>query len=203
MASLGTLLAASSPSRLAFLAAENLVPRWYPFIMRQLFNVLRAIPELILALAVCPCLGLTPTAGVLALAIGSVGTLDKLNSDVIEGIDPGPVEAADAVGASRCSGCGGAVIPQALPEISSFANLQVRDQHAGVIGARRCSAREASAPCCTKASSSSSGASPVPRLAVTIAVTMVVDVISGWVRHRILAGPPRRPSDRRRGPWST
>ena len=38
-------------------------------------------------------------------------------------------------------------------------------------------------------------------LAVTIVVTMVVDVISGWVRRRILAGPPGA-GDRRRRPAS-
>ena len=51
MAWLGTLLAALVAIPLAFLAAENLVPRWFSFIMRQLFNVLRAIPEVVLAVA--------------------------------------------------------------------------------------------------------------------------------------------------------
>ena len=42
---------------LVFLAAENLVPRWFSFIIRQVFNVLRAIPEIILVMALIPTSG--------------------------------------------------------------------------------------------------------------------------------------------------
>ena len=63
---------------------------------------------------------MTKTAGVMAIAIGSVGTLAKLCSELVEGIDPGPVEAADAVGASRAQRLRWSVVPQVLPEISSF-----------------------------------------------------------------------------------
>ncbi len=41
--------------------------------MRQLFNILRAIPEVVLAVALIPAFGrLTKTAGAMAIAIGSV-----------------------------------------------------------------------------------------------------------------------------------
>ena len=45
MAWLGTLLAALVALPLAFIAAENIVPRWFSFIVRQLFNVLRGDPR--------------------------------------------------------------------------------------------------------------------------------------------------------------
>ena len=189
MAWLGTLLAALVAVPLAFLAAENLVPRWFAFIMRQLFNVLRAIPEVVLAVALIPAFGLTKTAGVMAIAIGSVGTLAKLCSDVIEGIDPGPVEAADAVGASRVQRLRWSVVPQVLPEISSFVlyrfeiNIRV-SAVLGVLGAGGIGALLYQGFFFKQWGVAGAA------LAVTIAVTMVVDLISGWVRHRILAGPP-------------
>ena len=45
MAWLGTLIAAVVAVPLGFLAAENLVPRWCSFLLRQLFNILRACPS--------------------------------------------------------------------------------------------------------------------------------------------------------------
>ena len=120
MAWLGTLLAAVVAVPLGFLAAENLVPRWFSFLLRQLFNVLRAVPELILVLALIPVLGLTKTAGIMAIAIGSIGTLGKLCSEIVEGVDRGPIEAADSVGASQLQRLRWAVVPQTMPEIASF-----------------------------------------------------------------------------------
>ena len=108
MAWLGTLIAAVFAVPLGFLAAENLVPRWFSFLVRQLFNILRAVPELILVLALIPVLGLTPSAGVLAIAIGSVGTLGKLCSEIVEGDRP-RADRGGRLGRARrsCSGCGG------------------------------------------------------------------------------------------------
>ena len=96
---LGTMIASLFAIPLSFLAAENLVGRPVAWLTRQVFNVLRAVPEVILAIALIPIFGLTPMAGVLAIAIGSVGTLGKLFYEVAEGIKPGPIEAVDATGA--------------------------------------------------------------------------------------------------------
>ena len=174
---------------LSFLAAENLVPRWFSFILRQLFNVLRAIPEIVLAVVLIPALGLTKTAGVMAIAIGSIGTLAKLCSEIVEGIDPGPVEAADAVGASPAQRLRWSVIPQVLPEITSFLlyrfeiNIRV-SAILGVVGAGGIGTLLYQGFFFKQWGVAGAA------LAVTIGVTMVVDLISGWVRHRILAGPP-------------
>jgi len=80
---LGTLIAAVFAIPLSFLAAENLVARPIAWVVRQVFNILRAVPEIILALAFIPIFGLTPMAGVLAIAVGSIGTLGKLFYEII------------------------------------------------------------------------------------------------------------------------
>ena len=72
---LGTIMAAVVALPLSFLAAENLVGKATTLFVRQILNVLRAIPEVILAIAFIPLLGLTPMAGVMAITIGSIGTL--------------------------------------------------------------------------------------------------------------------------------
>jgi phosphonate transport system permease protein len=187
---LGTLIAAVAAVPLALLAAENLVPRWVSFVMRQLFNVLRAIPELILALALIPVLGLTKTAAIMALAIGSVGTLGKLCSEVVEGIDAGPIEAADAVGASQVQRLRWAVLPQSVPEISSFVlyRFEINIRVSSVLGVLGLGGigqllynglkfREY-------------GLAGMA-LIVVVVTTMLIDALSGAVRRRIIAGPQR------------
>ncbi|MEM7275574.1 MAG: hypothetical protein AAF547_21035, partial [Actinomycetota bacterium] len=68
---LGTIIAGLFAVPLSFVAAENLAGRVTTFVVRQILNILRAVPEVILALAFIPLLGLSPMAGVMAIAIGS------------------------------------------------------------------------------------------------------------------------------------
>lgn len=199
MAWLGTLFAAVVAVPFGFLAAENLVPRWLSFLMRQVFNILRSIPELILVLALVPVLGLSKNAGVVALAIGSIGTLSKLCSEVIEGIDRGPIEAADAVGATQLQRLRWAVIPQAIPEITSFVlyrfeiNIRV-SAVLGVLGVGGIGGR------LSQALRFKEWGQAGLALVVVVAATIAIDMISGAVRHRILTGP--RSDARGRAPFA-
>jgi phosphonate transport system permease protein len=189
MAWLGTLIAAVFAVPLGFLAAENLVPRWFSFLIRQLFNVLRAIPELILVLALIPVLGLTQSAGVMAIAIGSIGTLGKLCSEIVEGIDRGPIEAADSVGASQLQRLRWAVMPQTMPEIASFVlyrfeiNIRV-SSILGVLGIGGIG------QILNDGLRFKEWGLAGMALIVVVATTILIDSISGAVRRRILAGPP-------------
>lgn len=185
---LGTVLATVVAIPLSFLAAENLVGRPVAWVTRQVFNVLRAIPELILAVTFIPVFGLTARAGVMAIAVGSVGTLGKLCYEVIEGLDHGPIEAADAVGGSRMQRLRWGVLPQVLPELTSFAlyrfEVNIRASAVlGVVGAGGIGALL----------SQYVGFKVWDRaglaLVVVIASTIAVDAISGRIRRRIVAGP--------------
>ena len=56
----------------------------------------------------------------IALAFHNSGVLGKLYSEAIEGIDPGPIEAITATGASRFQVVWTAVIPQIVNPFISF-----------------------------------------------------------------------------------
>src|SRR5690606_3789775 len=97
----------------------------------------RALPEVILVIALIPIMGLAPAAGVLAIAIGSIGTLGKLCAEILEGIDRGPIEAADAVGANALERLRWGVLPQAVPELLSFVlyRFEINIRVSAVLGA--------------------------------------------------------------------
>lgn len=191
---LGTMLAGIVAVPLGLLAAENLVGRRTSLAVRQVFNVLRAIPELVLVLMVLPVLGFTYTAGVVALGIGSIGTLSKLCSEAIENIENGPIEAADACGATTLQRLRWAVIPQSAPEIISFIlyrfeiNIRV-SAVLGLLGVGGIGGKLANS-----LQFNDWGAAGV-RLFVVIVATILIDTLSGWVRRRILSGPPGTRAD--------
>lgn len=188
MAWIGTLVGAVLSFPFAFLAASNVAPRPVVFVVRQFLNIVRAIPEVILAIAVMmPIFGLGPMAGGMALGVGSIGTLGKLSSEAIEGIQTGPVEAITASGASRLQILRWSVLPQVLPEIVAFwlyrFEINIRaGAILGVIGAggigsilsQLFNAREWERIGIT--------------LVVIIVVTIIVDQISAAVRRRIIVG---------------
>lgn len=187
----GTLVAAVVAVPFAFVAAENLVPRWLSFGIRQIFNVLRAIPEIILVMAFIPIFGLTPTAGILAVGIGSIGTLGKLCAESIEGIDAGPIEAVDATGATRMQRLRWAVIPQSMPDIASFVlyRFEINIRVSTILGAVGAGGiGQVVDDALTTAVPRDWGLAGLALIVVVLA-TVVVDFISGAVRRRILAGP--------------
>ncbi|WP_051415426.1 phosphonate ABC transporter, permease protein PhnE [Nocardiopsis sp. CNT312] len=83
-------------------------------------NVIRAIPELLWALLFVAAVGVGALPGVLALFFFSIAVVTKLTSDTVDGIDPGPVEAARASGAGHLQTLRWAVVPQILPAYTSF-----------------------------------------------------------------------------------
>ena len=187
---LGTIMAAVVALPLSFLAAENLVGKATTLFVRQILNVLRAIPEVILAIAFIPLLGLTPMAGVMAITIGSIGTLGKLFAEVTESISANPVEAVDAVGGSRMQRFRWGVVPQVLPEIASFIlyrfEINVRASAVlGVIGAGGIGGTIAQTLQFKQFEVAGLG------LIIVVVATIIVDIVSGAIRRRILRGPAR------------
>jgi len=90
------------------------------FISRMTMNLLRSIPELLWAIIFILVVGLGPFAGVLALALHTGGVLGKLYADVLENVDPGPVESISATGAGRMKILFYGILPQALPQCLSY-----------------------------------------------------------------------------------
>ena len=87
---LGTIIAAIFAIPLSFLAAENLVGRPVAWVTRQIFNVLRAVPEIILALLFIPVFGFStgaPRADALSSGGKARTALDQLtNSGIGAGV---------------------------------------------------------------------------------------------------------------------
>ncbi len=109
----------------SFLAARNLmsgspVTMAIYFLTRTILNIIRSIEPLIWVLIAVSVVGLGPFAGILALTVHSVAALGKLYSESIENIDPGPIEAINATGATRLQMIMYAVVPQMIPPFVSF-----------------------------------------------------------------------------------
>ncbi|MGQ4810150.1 Phosphate-import permease protein PhnE [Candidatus Entotheonellaceae bacterium PAL068K] len=87
---------------------------------RLLLNVLRAIPELIWALVFVRALGLGPAPGIMALGLSYSGMLGKVYADILESVDPEPLEALQSTGASRLQLVLYGWLPQALPNVLAY-----------------------------------------------------------------------------------
>lgn len=116
----GTIVAVIFAFPLCLLAARNLAPAWVYQSVRVVLNIFRSIPEIVWALIFVSAVGLGIFAGTLALVAGSVGSLAKVFAESIEGINPRPVEAMEAVGATQVQTVSFAVLPQALPAMMSY-----------------------------------------------------------------------------------
>ena len=186
---IGTMIGAFFSFPLAFLAAKNVSRGAVNNPIRQLLNAIRAIPELLVAMVLLPVTGLGPWTGTLALGIHSIGTLGKLSSEVIEGIDQGPVEAVAAVGGGPVARMRFAVVPQVMPNILAYwlyrFEINIRASAVlGVIGAGGVGA-ELIAQLRFR---DFSRAGTV--LFLTIVAVLAVDTISARVRRRIISGHP-------------
>jgi phosphonate transport system permease protein len=109
------------------------LPHWAATL---LLNLLRSIPELFWALIFILAVGLGPFAGALALGFHTGGVLGKLFSEVIENVDPRPIEALQATGASATSVLSYGIFPLALPQLLSYTlyRWEVNIRAAAIIG---------------------------------------------------------------------
>ena len=116
----GTVIGAFFSFPIYFLDANNTSNSVISRFTKQILNGIRAFPELILAFVFLPITGLGPLTGTLAVGVHSIGTLGKLSSEVIEGIDEGPLEAIKASGGSKSNELIFGVIPQVMPTIIAY-----------------------------------------------------------------------------------
>lgn len=117
----GTALAVLLSLPLALLAAPNTAPSAaVRQLSRTLLSALRSVPEIILGILFVAAVGFGALPGVLALAMHSVGMVAKFYAEAIEHVDPKPIEAAKAAGASRLQVITHAVLPQVLPQLADI-----------------------------------------------------------------------------------
>ncbi|MGH8912270.1 MAG: ABC transporter permease subunit [Acidimicrobiia bacterium] len=87
---------------------------------RTVFNTLRSIEPLVMAIVFVVWVGAGPFAGSLALALHTAAALAKLYSEQVESIAAGPIEAVRATGANRLQTIVYSVVPQIVPPYISF-----------------------------------------------------------------------------------
>jgi phosphonate transport system permease protein len=115
IAFVGTVLGVILSFFVSLPASSNLSSRAVRDTVRGVIAAERALPDLIVMLFFVAIVGLGPFAGVMALAIGSLGMLGKLFADAIEEVDPKPLESMASVGATKSQIIRYAVLPQVLP----------------------------------------------------------------------------------------
>jgi phosphonate transport system permease protein len=120
IAIVGTVVAAVLALPVGFAAARNAAPGWLFYTSRLLLNAFRAVDTLVYALFFVAAVGLGPFPGVLAVIVYTATVLAKLYSEAIEAIEPGPVEAVRATGATALQVLRWGVLPQLVPQFLSF-----------------------------------------------------------------------------------
>jgi phosphonate transport system permease protein len=187
MAWFGTVLAVIVSFPLSLLATRGLAPGFIRWPLRGVFAVIRAVPEVVIAILMLSVTGLTPFTGALAIAIGSIGTLGKWGYESFEGVDGGPIEAATAAGGSRSQIMRWGVLPSAMPDLFAFwlYRFEINVRASAILGLI--------------------GAGGIGRmltdnvqfrlwsnvgilLLVVVVVTMIIDQVSGLVRTRLIHG---------------
>ena len=120
IALLGTAVAAALALPLGFVSARNVAPPALFYPARTVLNLFRSVDTLVYALIFVAAVGLGPFPGVLAVVAYTTTSLAKLYSEAIEGIEPGPVDAITATGATRLQILRFGVLPQVLPLFLSY-----------------------------------------------------------------------------------
>lgn len=106
----------------ALLAARDLVAgRWINQILRNLLGFIRAVPDIAWALVFVVAVGLGPFAGMLAIAVDTVGFCGRFFADDMENTDKGPLESLTATGARKIDVVACATLPAAMPAFVSTA----------------------------------------------------------------------------------
>ena len=138
MAALATLGGAAVALLLCFPAAANLAPnRAVHFAFRRALELFRSVPDIVYALILVWTFGVGPLAGILAIALHTVGALGKLFAEVVENADMRPV-GCGARGRRQLGACRVrfAILPQVLPNFLSYVLLrfEINVRGATVIG---------------------------------------------------------------------
>ena len=116
-----SMLGAALALPVAFMASSTVAPnKWVYQITRNLLNLVRTIPDLVLAALLASAFGIGAFPGFLALLVFSFGVVAKLLADTVETIDRGPMDAIATTGATRILQARHGVFPQIAPEFIAY-----------------------------------------------------------------------------------
>lgn len=125
IAAVSTLLGAALGLGLSLVSTRGLAPfpRLIP-VFRRIMDILRAFPEIVIALVLIFILGGGPVPAMIAIALHTAGALGKLFSEVSENVDLKPVEGLQSVGANWWQRMLLGVVPQVAPNYLSYALMR-------------------------------------------------------------------------------
>jgi len=125
IAAVSTLIGAMVGLILSLLSTRGLArwPRLIP-VFRRFMDILRAVPEIVIALVLIFILGGGPVPAMIAIALHTAGALGKLYSEVAENADLKPVEGLASTGANWTQRMWLGVLPQVAPNFLSYTLLR-------------------------------------------------------------------------------
>lgn len=187
----GTSIGALGAFCLNFFAAANVSP--HPvvrFVVRRCLEFCRTVPGIVFALIFVIAFGLGPMAGVLAIAIHSVGALGKLYSEQVENIDMKPLEGVRSTGASWVSCIRFAVLPQVMPGFASYSLLrfEINVREASVMGFVGAGGIGQELVVAVRKFFYSDVSAILLMIIVTI---FIIDICTGWLRARLFGSEIR------------
>jgi phosphonate transport system permease protein len=181
IALVGTVIGTVLALPLALLAMPSLTSQGVAPVLRFVLAFIRTVPALLWGVLFVVAFGLGPTAGVVAIGLYSAGYLGKLFYELLEGVDPEVVEAVRSVGCSRLQLARYALIPEAanglLAQLLFMFEYNVRSSSImGFVGAGGIGYYMLGYIQLLKYDALSTA------LLVTLAVVLVLDVVSSRVR---------------------
>lgn len=187
LAVVATPLAVAVSFPVALMGAGNIAPGWLRVPARSLMAAERALPDIIVAFFFVAALGIGPMAGIIALALGSIGMLAKLFADAMEEIDARLLESMECVGASRSQIVRYCIMPSVMPSIiaNSLFRFEINIRSAallGMVGAGGIGYE------LSQAMSLLEYQRATVAIAVTLALVFAAERLSSFLRHRIVAG---------------
>jgi len=125
MAILATTLGFAAAFVLSFPATRRFVGSIaIVFATRRCLEVMRSVPQVVLAFILVWPFGIGPLAGILAIAIHTTGTLGKLFCELNENAEPGPIAGIQSTGGSWLAQMRLGVVPQVMPGFLSYTLLR-------------------------------------------------------------------------------
>lgn len=182
IATLGTVIAIVIATPLAFLAARNTTPSAILLRPPALLIIVasRSVNALIWGLLLVAVLGPGVLAGIIAIALRSIGFIGKLLYEAIEEIDERQVEAIRATGASQAQVIVYGIVPQILPAFATISvfrwDINIRESTVlGLVGAGGLGlALEASL-----------NTLAWPQVSVILLIILATVVVSEWVTAKV------------------
>lgn len=162
-------------------AARNLAPRPVYYFCRGILAVSRSFQEIIIAIFCVKLFGFGPFAGFVTLSFATIGFYGKLLAEDIEDMDPVQAEAVRATGAGWFQWLNYAVQPQVLPRMIGLGlyRLDINFRESAVVGIVGAGGIGATLNTAFDRYEFDSAAAI---LLVIIAIVMVVEYTSGYVR---------------------